>query len=213
MTELRKGRPGDEAALRALWESVFGPEKEFIDAFFRTVYDPGETAVAELGGEIVSAAYVIGFGGARYIYAVGTRPDCRGRGLGEAVTMLAADGREAYLCPAGEELRDWYVRRMGARCVCGRPVFGPAIELTPISPEEYAARREELLSGRSHPAYPRAVLELFGTYGSFYADGAGGVRALAEGRVCEAVPCDFGAEPWILGLNGAPPICWGLTFE
>lgn len=213
MTELRKGRAGDEAGLQSLWERVFGPEKEFMDAFFRTVYVPGETAVALSGGEIVSAAYAISFGLHRYIYAVGTRPDHRGLGLGRAVTLLAADGRPAYLYPASPGLRDWYIREMGAECVCTRPVYPEAGALTPISPEEYAARREALLSDRPHAVYPPAVLELFGTYGGFYADDRGGIRAVADGIVCEALPCVFGNEPYILGLNGAAPIYWGLTLE
>ena len=29
----------------------------------------------------------------------------------------------------------------------------------------------------------------------------------------EALPCRFGEEPYILSLNGAPPIYWGLTLE
>jgi len=213
VTALRKSRAGDERALRGLWETVYGPEKAFTDRFFREIYRPGSAAVAEEEGKIVSAAYVIGFGDARYIYAVGTHPAYRGRGFGKAVTLLAADGAPAYLCPADDGLRDWYVREMGAECACCRPVFDPPGDLRPISAGEYAGRREALLEGRPHTVYPREVLDLFALYGAFYADGAGGIRAMEDGETREALPCRFSTEPYILALNGGQPLYWGLTLE
>ena len=44
-------RPGDEPALRALWQDVFGDGKDFLDDFFRLIYRPGmaQTAWAEDG--------------------------------------------------------------------------------------------------------------------------------------------------------------------
>ena len=213
MTELRKARPGDETALRRLWERVFGPETEFIEAFFKTLFVPENTAAAELHGQIVSAAYGVDFGGYRYIYAVGTHPAYRGRGLGKAVTMLAAEGKPAYLTPADESLRDWYVREMGARPTWYRPVYPETGTLFPISPEEYAARREALLRSVPHTVYPRGVMELFSQYGAFWTDDAGAIRATADGKVCEALPCTFTSEPYVYGLNGAEPIYWGLTLE
>ena len=213
MTVLRKSRASDVRALRTLWEVVFGPEEAFTDVFFREVYRNGCAAVAEEDGVIVSAAYGVDFGTDRYIYAVGTHPAHRGRGLGKAVTLLAADGAPAYLCPADEKLRNWYVREMGAECACRRPVFDPPGDLRPISAGEYAGRRERLLAGRPHAVYPPEVLELFALYGTFYAEAGGGIRAMEGKETREALPCRFGEDPYILSLNGAPPIYWGLTLE
>ena len=214
MNGIRWAQPADEKELQRLWETVFGPEKEFIDLFFKTLFVPENTAVISCGGQVVSAAYRIDFGPYRYIYAVGTDPAYRGRGFGKAVTMLAADGKPAYLYPANEELRRWYMEAMGAVCVCPRPIFDEPGELTPISSEEYVWRREALLSGRPHAVYPRGVTSLFVLDGAFYADAAEGIRAVdGSGRVCEALPCRFGGEPYILGLNGAAPVYWGLTLE
>ena len=213
MTEPRLSRDGDEASLRRLWETVFGPEKDFIDLFFRKLYSPGSAAVAEIGGEIVSAAYVVSFGKARYIYAVATLPEYRGRGLGKAVTMLSAGREPAYLYPADRDLREWYMRRMGARPVNFRPIFDTPTDLRPIPPAEYTVRREALLKGVPHAEYPPAVTELFALTGSFYADGKGGIWAMEDGEIREALPCRFSDEPYLLGLNGAEPLYWGLTLS
>ena len=211
VTGLRHSRPGDEAALRRLWAAVYGPEEVFMNGFFDSVYVPGSAAVADADGDIVAAAYVIPFGQARYIYAVGTHPDYRGRGFGKAVTLLAARDEPAYLCPADDGLRDWYIRAMGATVVNRRPVFSAPEDLSPISAAEYAARREALLSETPHASYPPAVLKLFCLFGEFYADGKGGIWAMEDGEIREALPCRFSDEPFLLGLNHAPPLYWGLT--
>jgi GNAT superfamily N-acetyltransferase len=211
VTELRLSRSGDEAALRRLWEAVFGPEEAFIDLFFRKLYTPGSAALAEVGGEIVSAAHVVPFGQARYVYAVGTLPEYRRKGLGRAVTLLAAGEEPAYLYPAGDRLREWYIRETGAKPVNFRPVFDTPADLSPIASEEYVVRRGALLKGVPHAEYPPAVTELFALYGEFYADRKGGIWAMEDGAIREALPCRFSDEPYLLGLNGAEPIYWGLT--
>ena len=76
----RFSRPGDEPGLRELWKRVFGDSDAFLDLFFREIYVPGMAALVEEGGRIVSAAYCVPFGEARYIYAVATAPEHRGRG-------------------------------------------------------------------------------------------------------------------------------------
>ena len=96
----RPSRKGDENALKALWREVFGDTDEYIDAFFQNVYQPGMASVIEEDGTVVAAAYAVPFGAVRYIFAVATRPEYRGRGYGRAVVFAAAGGEPAYLCPA-----------------------------------------------------------------------------------------------------------------
>jgi len=211
MGELRLSRPGDEKTLKALWKDVFGDGEAFIELFFREVYTPGMAAVAAEDGKIVSAAYAVPFGEALYIYAVGTRAEYRGRGLGKAVTLLAAGGRAAYLCPAEPSLFGWYQREMGAEPVSRRAPAAPPEKLAEISPEEYRARREAMLSGVPHAAYSDGILKLFSLSGGFFAGEDGSLWAMEDGRVHEALPPSPGGEPYILGINGAGPIYWGLT--
>ena len=41
----------------------------------------------------------------------------------------------------------------------------------------------------------------------------GDIYAVDGGRVCEALPARAGDEPFLMGLNGAEPIYWGLALE
>ena len=116
----RPSRKGDENALKALWREVFGDTDEYIDAFFQNVYQPGMASVIEDDGTVVAAAYAVPFGAVRYIFAVATRPEYRGRGYGRAVVFAAAGGEPAYLCPASATLRCWYALTMRARTVSYR---------------------------------------------------------------------------------------------
>ncbi len=209
----RLSRPEDENALRSLWRAVFGDPEAFIDAFFREVYFPGMASVAEDDGRIVSAAYRVPFGPYAYIYAVGTLPAFRGRGLGRAVTLAAADGAPAYLLPADPGLRTWYERSMGARPAgLLYPAELPS-ERSLISAEEYASRREELLAGVPHAVYSPGLLRLFSLDGAFYAGSDGSVYAAEGGTAREALPLRGEGEKPLLGLNGAPDVYWGLTFQ
>ncbi|MBQ3277056.1 MAG: GNAT family N-acetyltransferase [Oscillospiraceae bacterium] len=214
MTGPRFSRPGDEGGLRALWKRVFADSDLFLDTFFREIYVPGMAAVMEDGGTIVSAAYCIPFGMARYIYAVATAPEHRGRGCGKAVTLFAADGKDAYLCPASKELRRWYMDAMGALPASIRPAFTPTGALKPIPAEEYVRRREALLERVPHAEYSPGILALFALDGGFFEDEAGHICAVdREGSVRELLPCPPGGQIFLLALNGAPPIYWGLTLD
>ena len=173
---LRAAAPGDEAQLRALWQAVFGDEDAVLDAFFDCLYRPEDVLLAEHGGEIISAAYLLrgvelcAEGERRpaaYFYALATRPDSRGRGLGAAVTrccMEAAAGRGETLClmPGEESLRRWYAAFAGLRSfgtwrelVCPA-ADAPELRLTALDPGEYLRLREALLAKTPHAALPEA---------------------------------------------------------
>lgn len=209
----RPSRAGEEAALKALWREVFGDSDEYINTFFQNIYRTGMASVVEEDGAIVAAAYAVPFVGVRYIYAVATLPEYRGRGYGKAVTLAAAGGEPAYLCPADATLRCWYALSMRAKTVSyrsGAPL--PSVRRK-ITAEEFNTRREEWLRGLPHVQYPEGILTLFSVTGEFFCGENGDIYAVDDGRVCEALPARVGDEPFLMGLNGAEPIYWGLALE
>ena len=213
MTEIRCARKGEEESLMSLWATVFGDDRDCILSFFNTLYAPERAFVIEADSRIVSAAYVIPFGEVRYIYAVATHPDYRRRGYGKAVTLAASEGKPAYLCPASEELRTWSARERGAVTVSCRPEFDFPAALRPISAGDFSARREALLSGIPHAAYSPDILRFFEESGGTFFETENGVCAVEDGAVRELLPCDDGTKPFIMGLNGAPSLYWGLVLE
>ena len=209
----RRSRKGDEKALRALWREVFGDTDVYIDTFFRELYRPGMASVVEEDGKIVAAAYAVPFGAVRYIFAVATKPAYRGRGYGRAVVLTAAGGEPAYLCPASATLRCWYALTMRAKTVSYRSNAPLPAVCRKITAEEFNTRREAWLDGIPHAKYSDGILRLFSVTGEFFCGEHGDIYAVDGGRVCEALPARAGDEPFLMGLNGAEPIYWGLALE
>lgn len=121
---LRRSLPGDEPGLKKLWKTVFGDTDEFIDAFFETLYEPGEACVALDGGGIVSAGYCLPGVVAKgrrcsYIYAMATYPEYRGQGIAAMIGRRLIDdafagGAEVVATlPATESLVGWYADKLG----------------------------------------------------------------------------------------------------
>ena len=209
----RPSRKGDEKSLKALWHEVFGDTDVYIDTFFRELYRPGMASVVEEDGKIVAAAYAVPFGAVRYIFAVATQPEYRGRGYGRAVVRAAAGGEPAYLFPASATLRCWYALTMRAKTVSYRSNAPLPAVCRKITAEEFNTRREAWLDGIPHAKYSDGILRLFSVTGEFFCGEHGDIYAVDGGRVCEALPARAGDEPFLMGLNGAEPIYWGLALE
>ena len=209
----RPSRKGDEKSLKALWHEVFGDTDVYIDTFFRELYRPGMASVVEEDGKIVAAAYAVPFGAVRYIFAVATKLEYRGRGYGRAVVLAAAGGEPAYLCPASATLRCWYALTMRAKTVSYRSNAPLPAVCRKITAEEFNTRREAWLDGIPHAKYSDGILRLFSVTGEFFCGEHGDIYAVDGGRVCEALPARAGDEPFLMGLNGAEPIYWGLALE
>lgn len=126
---LRPSAPGDECVLKALWQTVFGDEDSFIDAFFDILYSPGDAVVAEISGAPAAAGYCLAgpvASGLRcsYIYAMATYEAHRGRGLGGGIARQLMErafesGADVVATlPASDSLCAWYGRVLGME-----PVF------------------------------------------------------------------------------------------
>ena len=209
----RPSREGDEKSLKALWHEVFGDTDVYIDTFFRELYRPGMASVVEEDGKLVAAAYAVPFGAVRYIFAVATKPEYRGRGYGRAVVLAAAGGEPAYLRPPSATLPCRYALTMRAKTVSYRSNAPLPAVCRKITAEEFNTRREAWLDGIPHAKYSDGILRLFSVTGEFFCGEHGDIYAVDGGRVCEALPARAGDEPFLMGLNGAEPIYWGLALE
>ena len=200
MTEylLREYRPGDRAALTALWRQVFGDPEAVVAAFYDALPRMGVGAVAEAEGRPVGAAYVLDAlalvdaqGLERrcgYLYAVAVDPEHRHQGLGAALSQKAADislsrGTE-FICtlPAEASLYAWYEEILGLGCALHRKqhavTAGPVWPAERLCPGDYLARREALLAGVPHLRPEAAVMDFAGR---FYALFGGGLYACGGG--------------------------------
>lgn len=166
--QIRPSAQGEEEPLKALWQTVFGDTRAYIDLFFRHCYAPGRATVATVGGRIVSAAHVIPAGqlhvpGAAhipcvYIYALGTLPGFRGMGLARRVVEAAAARHfsEGYGCclvrPGEASLFSYYEALDFTPCFPiqafqwqGDGTDAGNGKIMSISSEEYAQLRATLL--------------------------------------------------------------------
>ena len=110
----------EQQEMRAMWNEIFGDDISEIDAFLLR-HDDATPFIHKECGKLVSMLYVvpIEMWGKRvaYIYAVATKPECRGRGiasklLGEALQMVERGGEFdlAALIPSSTESKRLYER-------------------------------------------------------------------------------------------------------
>ena len=120
--ELRHPRPGEEAALRALFTEAFGDE-DFTDLFFGRGYSRSR-CLGAYDGELLAALHwfdctLIGEKAA-YVYGIAAFQAQRGRGIGSELIRGALEKlqelgyRQILLVPAGESLFRYY-ERFGCR--------------------------------------------------------------------------------------------------
>ena len=106
VTDIRYARPDDEPALRGIWDVCFPDDAAYAGTYFRNIYAPDKTlCVTEDDApvamllrlartlELDVAALPV-----HYLYAVSTRPECRGRGY--ATDLLEQSLFEAHLAGA-----------------------------------------------------------------------------------------------------------------
>ena len=208
MEQLRLSVPGDIPALRELWALAFGDAGAYVDNFFQTYYRPHRMLVLEEEGSIQAmtawfdTAFLLSGQGecrAAYLYAVATRPECRGRGLSHRL-LEWADGYFRGLgipavttVPARPDLHTFFASNGFGECFCHvqasltPPQLPPAGEdevLRRAAPAEYGRVREALLADIPHIAYPEDALRYqegccaLGTGGLFVGDTPDGPACL-----------------------------------
>ena len=188
MVRIRTSAMADRPRLRELWKLAFGDSDAYIDCFFAACPDPERMLVLEREGEIwamtawfdmpLVAASGETWPGA-YLYAVATRPDCRGKGyagklLEWAAGWLWTKGYKALTTvPANAGLHKFFASNEFEEqfsLVDGE--ITPDIAVAPatmaeVSAEAYGQLREGYLTGVTHVAcgaeglaYQQAVCRL-----------------------------------------------------
>ncbi len=175
----RPSRREEAPQLARLWKVCFGDTDDYIAHYFSAWYRPERALVLEDGGTICSMlltfpnVLVTGEGRKRpscYIYAFCTAPEARSRGYGRrllawAEEQAAQEGCHLAVMVPGEASLFAFYETLGYRTVFfhREQVFTRtgAADCTPIpcSGAAYAARREALLAGLPHMAYPPEVLD------------------------------------------------------
>ena len=169
MIQIHHARGGEADAAAALWMEVFGDDPAFQREFYRLCAPAGPLVLTE-DGELRSMlalpelALVLADGRrlrAGYVYALATRPDCRGQGwaamlLETAAGLARGRGLDCLLTvPAHPELFRFFAQSGFQPGFYVREAEAPPAPapMEKIPPEEYAALRESLLAGRAHTVY------------------------------------------------------------
>lgn len=155
--------------LKHLWREVFGDPPEYIDFYFTHGFDPSQTAVYLEDGVPVGMLTLLDMelshagktSKAGYIYAVGTLPPYRSRGIAARLTQFAHEQCAlrgmcaAILIPAQPSLFGYYEKLGYAPCFTIKETAGAS----PSGGDESAVRLDEI-----------GVQELYRRRNRFFAD-------------------------------------------
>lgn len=128
--EITRAKQEDIPRLRELWRDCFAADTAYCDLFFDGRFCPEESLVARESEGITAMLYRLPLRftagkrvlRGRYVYAVGTAPQHRGKGTSTALLeahhcLCRADGEDlSLLVPAGPALFPFYEKRGFAPC-------------------------------------------------------------------------------------------------
>ncbi len=202
---MRRAEDADTAGIVRLYDMCFPGEPQFRTWFFDRVYKSGNTLIYEDGGEIRSAVQTLeltltasGRGyPAHYIYAAGTDPACRGRGLmARLLDMAFETGRRrgewfSALITENDALFDFY-RPFGYETAARVASFeaqpretAPGYMLRAAESKDipalvriYAEETADVMAAGRDARYFELMLELYGE-NLLVLDGPGGVMSYA----------------------------------
>ena len=193
MTNIRPSNAEELSKQKELWQKCFGDAMEYIDGFYANFCSPEQVLVVEEDGEVDSMAAVLPttlrlpdgeIVPVGYIYALATNPFVQGKGharhlLAYADQYLAGQGMKAMvLVPASPSLHKFFAALDMEECFATRKIeiLGSSLSqpkggvLTPCTPAEYNAIREEFLKDTFHMIYDDNLIA-FQQFGSRFSHG------------------------------------------
>jgi GNAT superfamily N-acetyltransferase len=173
-SDIRLATEEDIPELIELWKSCFPEDsEEYIRYFYRENFSRIRVPVYSLNGKIVSMIHLMDAVFAngtdeypvQFVYAVGTRPDCRGKGILQSLLLSVFDsakenGYGMFLKPS-PELMNYYTRIGFAEDSRFRIFTIEAVQdgqkdfsCAPLSAEEYNRLRNRAFSTRPFVKWP-----------------------------------------------------------
>ena len=158
-----------------LWQEAFGDEEGFINDFLDKMSYTENMLVYAENDEVLGMATMLPVfcenAKGRYIYAVATRKDMRGKGICNSV-MKAVDDfiirkneKFAILVPAGESLFEFY-GKMGYSQIVYKPDFPRAVKTAgQCDALEYFKIRKKLFEGHNLIGWSTESLEYILSFG------------------------------------------------
>ena len=219
--------PGDIAALRQLWATVFADTDAFLDTFFSAAFFRDHSLCIRCDGVIAAAAYwmdcEIAGRKAAYIYAVATAEAYRGRGfcraLMERIHGILRDRGYcgSILVPGDAGLRQMY-GGMGYEDFGSRQEYFQVSEhstqMQKVGREEFARLRRSFLSENAVIQEGPQLMLLDGLANFYRGDGFLVTLSRENGRVLELLGDEaaagfhvVGREPFAMYRPLAAGIC------
>ena len=214
MAECRHALPGEREQTHRLWQQVFGDEPQAQEVFYDLCAPQGPLVLVEAGQVACMLALtpvelaLPGCTASRgtYLYALATRPDCRGKGYAARLIACAAAWTQEqgldFVCtvPAQPSLFTFFSKNSFTpafyhlRVPLPAPQAGP---VEPLTPQAYGALREELLGNIPHIVHSPGQIafegQLHGALSAFCPDvGFHGVDARAPARFFDKLLFCFG---------------------
>jgi len=202
----RLAAPSDLPGIITLWQDAFGDSPEAVTHFFHTFGDC-ISYVTEQDGQIVSMVHALPQTlhpdiPDAYIYAVATAAAYQGQGHCRKLMRFAEDdlksrGFSCCVLTPGEPSLFRFYQAMGyeAAFTRNRTVFTAG---TPISAEQYALRREQLLTLPHIRCDLRTLSYAADLYGLTFYETTAGIAAASPSYTAEMLPEDLGGTAFAM---------------
>lgn len=198
-----RDREGEQ--IEKIWETCFGDEKEYIRFYMEHRMTEENMLVIHEDGKAVSMASFLPvrylcegeYVDARYVYAVATLPEYRGRGLAKRILMFAHEhyGQPLILAPAEESLMHYYETlgfrkafpdtRAWMKDTLAALEWTENVDVTdmikPLTTQEYVQIRDEKCAKEGYVRWDENAVRYAMELCEYYGGGAGAVES-AEGE-------------------------------
>ncbi|MBQ2890941.1 MAG: GNAT family N-acetyltransferase [Clostridia bacterium] len=188
----------------SLWNKTFKDSREMIENYLDNMCKNNMVLITEEDRVIAMASILpvtIRDKKGRYVYAVATDENYRGKGYGKAIMdeidkiIKERDEHFAVLVPASESLFDFYEKLGYKQTVFAPPETKIQEDGDQIGPEEYFKIRDEILKDLDYVKWSKKDLEYILSFGEIRKINGGAVY-IENGKVVENLTKEIFKEEW-----------------